>query len=292
MQIENTERQLPDPQPFTPAEIWRLPLPELKRVTDRLLTRAFCTLALHQVRSLEGWAAILPDRDPFLLVANHSSRREAVYLPALLLLLRGGLPVHFLADWNFRLVPGVGRLYKGSGAITVTRKEARPRILNGLKQFFADQVPPREQAARALLAGRSVGLFPEGSVNRRSGALLRGRFGAARLSLETRVPVLPVGIRFDRSNPRGETIDSSSAMSIRIGSPMPAPIGAEAPAPLGLVRDWHARLMGEIGCLSAKVWPPMRPDPEGVRLPSHLLPRLTEEIQHVPTHHSGACRVP
>lgn len=149
MLVENTERQLPDPQPFAPAEIWRLPLPELKRVTDRLLTRTFCTLALHQVYNLEGWGAILPIRDPFLLVANHSSRREAVYLPALLLLLRGGRPVHFLADWNFRLIPGVGKLYKRSGAITVTRKDARPRILNGLKPFFMAEVPPREQAARA-----------------------------------------------------------------------------------------------------------------------------------------------
>jgi 1-acyl-sn-glycerol-3-phosphate acyltransferase len=226
MLVETTDRQLAEARTFAPAEIWRLPLPELSRVADRLLTRAFCTLALYQVRNLEGWSAILPARDPFLLAANHSSRREALYLPALLLLLRGGRPVHFLADWNFRLIPGVGRLYRGSGAITVTRKDARPRVLNGLKPFFVAAVPAREQAARALRQGRSVALFPEGSVNRHRGALMRGRFGAARLSLETQVPVVPVGIGFDGCSTGGETIDSSSPMSIRIGCPIHPPDGA------------------------------------------------------------------
>jgi 1-acyl-sn-glycerol-3-phosphate acyltransferase len=65
-----------------------------------------------------------------------------------------------------------------------------------MKPFFAVSVPPLEQARQHLIAGRSIGIFPEGTVNRDRSQLLRGRYGAARLSLETGVPVTPAGIRF------------------------------------------------------------------------------------------------
>jgi hypothetical protein len=46
--------------------------------------------------------------------------------------------------------------------------------------------------ARVCLAlGRSVGIFPEGTVNRDPHRLLAGRRSAALLSLERRVPVVP-----------------------------------------------------------------------------------------------------
>jgi 1-acyl-sn-glycerol-3-phosphate acyltransferase len=85
----------------TPS-VWRAPLPRLGSSSDRLLTRIVCRLALSRIHDVEGWKYILPERDPFVLVCNHSSRREALFLPALLLLARGGRPVRFLADWNHR----------------------------------------------------------------------------------------------------------------------------------------------------------------------------------------------
>jgi 1-acyl-sn-glycerol-3-phosphate acyltransferase len=53
-----------------------------------------------------------------------------------------------------------------SGAITVTRKDARPRILDRLKPFFAGKATPLGEARRLLAEGASLGIFPEGSVNR------------------------------------------------------------------------------------------------------------------------------
>jgi 1-acyl-sn-glycerol-3-phosphate acyltransferase len=187
---------------------------------------------------------------------NHSTRREAVLVPALLFLRRGGRLIHLLADWNFRLIPGLGPLYRRAQAVTVTRKPARPRILNLFKRLHQDCVPPLEQARALLMRGRSLGIFVEGTVNRDPDRLLHGRHGAARLSLETQVPVVPLGIRFPGLAP-AERITGRAAMEVRIGAPLlpPACGGRAMPSE---VRAWHAAVMGEISRLSGKAWPPGR----------------------------------
>lgn len=228
------------------------PLPRLSSATDRALTRLVCLAALKQVALIEGWENILPRRDPFLLVANHSSRREALFLPAFLLLARGGQRVRFLADWNFRLIPGVGHLYDRSGAITLTRKPAKPRVLNLLKPCFEPEVPPLDEARSHLVRGGSVGIFPEGAVNRNADRLMRGRRAAARLSLETGVPVVPVGIRFDRRHRLTGQVDSSSAISICIGEAMTPESHEHEPIPPRAVTSWNRQLMTEIGRLCGK----------------------------------------
>lgn len=235
-------------------DLWFRPIPALAARGDRALLRLAATLAQGQVRDILGWERVLPEHDPFILVANHGSRREALYLTAALMLARGGRPVHFLADWNFRLIPGVGYLYRRSGAITVTRKDARPRLLNRLKPRYLDATGPLEQARARLQAGAPIALFPEGTVNRHPGRLLRGRYGAARLSLETGVPILPVGIRFLGEPLAGRRADSASSMEIRIGAPCPPPPCAPGPAPIAAVRLWHERVMTEIAVLCGKAW--------------------------------------
>jgi 1-acyl-sn-glycerol-3-phosphate acyltransferase len=237
-------------------DLWDWPLVALERPLDRVLTRAAAALARRQVRAIAGWERVLPVHDPFILVANHGSRREALYLPAALMLARGGRPVHFLADWNFRLIPGVGYLYDGSGAITVARKEARPRWLNRFRSRYVAQTPPMEQARQRLTAGGSVAIFPEGTVNRDPRHLQRGRFGAARLSLETGVPVLPVGIRFHPPHGCEPYRASTAPMSVHIGSPLRPPAPATGQVGIAAVRAWHAELMSAIADLSGKSWPP------------------------------------
>ena len=240
-------------EPPAPREIMRWPLP-YQRWTNRCLVRGLALLARRQVLVIHGLEHVRPAQDPFILALNHSTRREALLVPALLVLHRGGRLIHFVADWNFRLIPGIGMLYRRGGAITVARKPARPRVLNVLKPLYTDALPAMERARAYLNAGRSVGIFPEGTVNRDPQRLLRGRMGAARLSLETGAPIVPVGIRFPGAEP-GEKISDRARMEIRIGAPLTPPaLGRHASAPLPDVRAWHAAVMQEIAHLSGKAW--------------------------------------
>lgn len=249
--------------------VWRWPLERIPRWDVRALARLTARLALRQVTEVVNWQQLLPDRDPFILVANHGSRREAVYLSALCLLVRSGKPVRFLADWNFRLIPGVGYFYDHSGAILVTGKPARPRILNRLKPRFTRHGPPLEQARATLVGGGSVGVFPEGTVNRRADQLLRGRYGAARLSLELGVPLLPVGLRFLGPGRPDGLCDSSAPLRIAIGRPLHPPQAAASTSP-GQVLDWHRETMAAIAELCGKAWT------RGNAL--HPTPRVTDAI--------------
>lgn len=222
---------------------------------DAAVLRLVAGWAARRAIAIDGAEHILPGQDPFIVALNHSTRLEAIAVPALLMQLRGGKPIHFLADWNFRLIPGVGFLYRRAGVITVLRKPAKPRVLNLLKPLFADAIEPLEQARRHLLAGRPVGLFPEGTVNRDPRRLLRGRAGLARLSLETGVPVIPAGLSFPEV-PAGHVIPDRARFTLRLGAPLrPSrrPQSA-AGASLSACRDWHAEIMQAIGALSGKRW--------------------------------------
>jgi 1-acyl-sn-glycerol-3-phosphate acyltransferase len=168
------------------------------------------------------------------------------------MLARGGRAVRFLADWNFRLIPGIGYLYAMSDAITLTRKDARPRILNRLRSRYEPKVPPLAEAKNHLMRGGSVGIFPEGTVNVSADRLARVHRGAARLSLETGIPVLPVGIRFARRRRLTGRIDPTSAMSIHFGAAVSPQLHEHGPIPPRAVTAWNTCLMTEIGRLCGK----------------------------------------
>jgi 1-acyl-sn-glycerol-3-phosphate acyltransferase len=232
--------------------IVRWPLPE-KGLGGRFLVRAVALAGRGHLHAVRGIERILSDRDPFILVANHSSRRDTVLVPAFLTLHRGGRPVHFLADWNFRLIPGVGMLYSCAGVITVARKRARPEFLNVFKRFYEDPVSPIERTREHLAAGRSVAIYPEGVVNHDPVRLLPGHSGAARLSLEVGVPVVPMGIRAVGA--------AGKQLEMIIGEPLIPPAIAAPAASQSAVGNWHAVLMSEIARLSGKTWEPPREGP-------------------------------
>lgn len=247
--------------PTDPALSWRAPratqilrwaLPSLHRAGDRLLLRALALLATRHIVAIHGLEHIRPASDPFILVANHSTRREAILVPALLFLHRGGRVVHFLADWNFQLIPGVGLIYSRAEVVTVTRKSARPRFLNVLKPLYGHRRSTIERASALLAAGRSIGVFPEGRVNRSTAQLMRGRRGAARLSLETGVPIIPLGIRFPGVDPE-QPIPRKAPMELHIGAPLRPPSVA-GPVTMRAVGEWHSAIMAEIAQLSGRTW--------------------------------------
>ena len=168
------------------------------------------------------------------------------------MLYRRGRRIHFMADWNYRLIPGIGLVYQRAQTITVTRKSARPRILNLLKPLYRERLSVIERSRAHLLAGRSLGIFPEGRVNSDDKRLTRGRIGAAYLSLQTGVPIIPVGIRLPEAEAGGSA--PHSPLEIHVGPPLRPPGLASLRVSIADLRIWHAAIMGEIGRLSGKEW--------------------------------------
>lgn len=242
-------------RPGGASEIMHRPLPELG-LRPRLILRGLMLHARHMIVEVRGLEHIAPARDPFVLVMNHNQRREAIYLPSVLIWQRGGKLLHFWSDWMFQLIPGVRTVLRLSGVITVTTKPARPRFLNVLKPLFEEKVPAFTRALRLVEGGASVGVFPEATINRNPDALLQGNPGAARLSLAAHVPVVPAGIRFP-GLPAGQPIPEHAKMAMAIDPPMspPAPAKPGRPAPEE-VRAWHERIMQELARLSGKAWQP------------------------------------
>lgn len=241
--------------PWTPAtasDVLRWPLPALGH-GDRLLMRGISLFGYRQVLSITGLAHIAPERDPFIVALNHNNRSEALLVPTLMMLHRGGRLIRFLADWNYSLIPGIGLIYRRAGIIMLTRKSARPRFLNALKPFYRHPVSALERSRRLLVQGRSVGLFPEGAINRDPASLLNGRRGAAYLALSTGTPVVPVGIRFPDAV-RDRPIDDFDRMQVRIGAPIPPPRTTGNRVQLADIRAFHAAIMTEIAQLSGKTW--------------------------------------
>jgi 1-acyl-sn-glycerol-3-phosphate acyltransferase len=210
-------------EPPALGELVRWALPAQRNTLDAWVVRGLAALARRQVLTVGGLDHVRATHDPFILAINHSTPTQSLLVPALLVLHRGGRLIHFFADWNFRLIPGIGLIYRRAQTITVTRKSAKPAFLNVLKPFYMAPPSALERARRQLANGHSVGIFPEGTINRDPERLLPGHRGAAYLSLATGTPVIPVGIQFPGAAGR---IDDHARMEVAIGAPLAPPRGA------------------------------------------------------------------
>lgn len=241
-----------DSLPLSVRDILDRPMPhKAGRPLARGVIRGLLLAFGSRIVSVRGLERLAPEHDPFILALNHSSKLEALFLPAFLLHARGGKPLHFIADWNLKLVPGIAGIYRSGDVITLDRKPARPRLLNVLRPLLTDRVPAFTRAGERLAAGASVGIFPEGTTNRDARHLLRGFHGAAKLSLRTGVPVIPAGVRFPHHRDAAR-IPELAPMEIEFGTPLVPP--AERDLTVAATREWHAVVMSEIARLSGKTW--------------------------------------
>ena len=241
-----------DTASFTVSEILKAPMPLTHRSPTKWLTKLTLLLFGNKVVEVRGLRHINPDMDPFILALNHSQKLEAIYIPALLHFLRKGKLIHFLADWNFCLVPGIWMLYYFGEVIMVARKPARPKFLNVFKPMFVKGQGSFDQALDALESGQSLGVFPEGTTNRQPEVLLKGYSGVAQMSLKTGIPIVPAGIRFP-THSNEHPISEYIPFTIEFGDPIHPGPPQKKPA-LKKVRDSHFEVMSAISKLSGKTW--------------------------------------
>lgn len=129
---------------------------------------AICSVLIRRIRGLEN----IPDKTPFIAVSNHERLIDPLYIiyPILKKLNR---KLHFLAKptWWF-----LGE--------TICRKWAGCIPLFDSKQAYNE--------TKELVRSREiVGIFPEGDLK----GTKNPKTGVVRLAIETKTPILPIGIR-------------------------------------------------------------------------------------------------
>lgn len=156
---------------------------------------------------LEGEEHV-PDEGAALLVSNHLSFSDSIFLP---LLLRRR--VTFLAKSDYFTGTGVkgafNRLFfGGTGQVPIDRSggaASEAALTTGL---------------RILGQGDLLAMYPEGTRSH-DGKLYRGRTGAARMALHAEVPVIPVAmIGTFEAQPTGRIRPSLRRIGVRIGTPI------------------------------------------------------------------------
>lgn len=147
---------------------------KLSRVAVSIYARLMLQLDVH-------CKAALPTC-PKLIVANHPSMSDPIYLPLI-----SPQPVKILITNSPFTLPVLGTYLRRSGHVPVVPGNGRPAF---------------DAAHRLLRGGDSVAIFPEGLVSPQQGGFNRPRTGAARLALLTGVPVVPVGIYLPRERNR------------------------------------------------------------------------------------------
>lgn len=150
----------------------------------------------------------IPAGGAAIMAGNHLSIADWLFAPLL-----SPRRINYLAKAEYFTTPGLkGRLQKfffsGTGQYPIDRSSA-------------DAAEDALVAARKLLdEGRLVGLYPEGTRSP-DGRLYKGKTGAARLALETGVPVIPVAvIGTDKVCPPGRFRWRRQRVTVKFGAPL------------------------------------------------------------------------
>ncbi len=123
------------------------------------------------IRKINGMENV-PEKSLFIIAANHEKLADPLYI-IYPILKKLNMKVHFLSTgrwWFF--------------GDTICRKWA------GCIPIF-DRGQAYEEARKQIKSGEIVGFFPEGHLNAKKSY---PKTGAVRLAIETKTPILPIGI--------------------------------------------------------------------------------------------------
>lgn len=150
----------------------------------------------------------VPETGPAVLVSNHLSFSDSIFLP-----LAVPRPVSFLAKSEYFTGKGL------KGKLTA----AFFRLTNQLpmdRSGGAASASSLNAGVDVLENGGLLGIYPEGTRSP-DGRLYRGKTGVAKLVLKTGVPVIPVAmIGTDKVQPIGRKIPNIRRIGIIVGEPL------------------------------------------------------------------------
>ena len=142
-------------------------------------------------------------RGPAVFVSNHQSLIDVVFMPAIL-----PKTVRFVAKRELLLIPFWGWAFAAGGAVLIDR--SRPR----------QAIEAMRRGLRRLPQGWSLIVFPEGTRSK-DGQLRQFKKGAFHLAVETRMPVVPVGMEGARDivPPDGWLVHGGT-VQVTVGQPI------------------------------------------------------------------------
>lgn len=144
----------------------------------------------------------IPQKGPFVLVANHQSLLDPLVLIACI-----PRKITFLAASYIFKIPLVGHIVRAGGALPVNSNQG--------------SIKSAKHCLSRLFKGEVIGLFPEGGVSL-DGRLKPFMPGWAYLALKTGVPALPVALTgTGKVLPVGTYIPRRGRISVNIGEPVP-----------------------------------------------------------------------
>ena len=199
---------------------------------SRRIIGSMLKLRFASVQGLEN----LPRNGPVILASNHIGLHDPLLLAAALIMHTDGRKVHCIAKWPIFRLPIFG-YWLGSVPLYSDRKKTLALV------------------EKKILQGELVLIYPEGKVNY-SEIIGRGKTGAARLALKTRVPLIPIGLRRTsppKKNLAGELLEMAYArLHINIGSPLDLSHWFGKNINPALLADVNEKIMSAIGALAEK----------------------------------------
>ncbi len=147
----------------------------------------------------------VPKKGSFIIAANHASYMDHFIIMCTLVPYLNR-KIHHLAKKEHFSNPLKAAWHHYAGAVPIDRQSGGREALRW--------------AIQALKNGKLIAIHPEGTRTL-TGKLQRGKTGIARLALEARVPVLPVGlIGTFEILPKGKYIPKLKKATMNIGRPL------------------------------------------------------------------------
>lgn len=148
----------------------------------RSVTLETIDLILHIMRArihVNG-KEMLPDNKRFLLIGNHVS----IFDPMIAMLKLEDKELAFVSKKENIEIPFFGRLMLASGCISIDRENNRAAVKS-------------IRAASSLISGDcySMGIYPEGGINKTEEVLLPFHSGSFKIAMKTRSPIVVTAIR-------------------------------------------------------------------------------------------------
>jgi len=152
--------------------------------------------------------ANVPRTGPVIIAANHVSFADEIFTP-----LAARRQVIYFAKAEYFNSPGLrgramGAFFRGLGQVPVERGDTRSAAAS------------IDVGVDVLLAGRALGIYPEGTRSR-DGRLYKFRTGVARLAIRSAAPVVPVGLVGTRDvQPPGDKRWHRAPVEVHFGTPL------------------------------------------------------------------------